>query len=261
MVLPAELNPIRFAEGCSVLVYGAFGFLCSLLTAYLCGITINPIILSEALPFLIITVGFEKPFVLARAIFTNPALTPVSSGPPFLRSRNPSSARLYPSSSTTSRVLAFGPAGSEHQDDSVSSFRSGGVRWGTPVPAKDIVNAGYDKTGRQIIRDYAIEIAVLVAGSFTGVSGLKEFCQLAAIILFFDCLFLFGFFASVLTVMVEVRTLIPPFLIHICRLSEPNTAGRLDRRLLWVRPEVSTANSLARWSCVPSLNRFDVSEL
>ena len=89
-----------------------------------------------------------------------------------------------------------------------NNFSSGGgagrLRWGNPVPAKEIVIQGFDKTGKQIIRDYAIEIAVLVAGSLTGVQGLKEFCQLAALILVFDCLFLFGFFASVLTVMVEV---------------------------------------------------------
>lgn len=83
-------------------------------------------------------------------------------------------------------------------------LRNGGVRWGQPLPARDIVVQGFDKAGSSIIRDYAIEIAVLVLGSFAGVPGLKEFCQLAALILFYDCLFLFGFFSSVLTVMVEV---------------------------------------------------------
>lgn len=116
---------------------------------------------------------------------------------------------------TSTRVSAFGPYPDiQENGESIngnaiehSLGNSGGgrsLRWGNPVPAKEIVIQGFDKTGKQIIRDYAIEIAVLVAGSLTGVQGLKEFCQLAALILCFDCLFLFGFFASVLTVMVEV---------------------------------------------------------
>lgn len=192
----------KFWLGCSTLVSGTFGFLLALFTASLLGISINPIVLSEALPFLIITIGFEKPFLLARAVFTNPALTPISKDP-LLRSRIPSKAHIYPSSSTNSRITAFGPH--PEQDDSEPNSARPGIRWSQPVPAKDIVLQGFEKVGKQIVRDYAFEIAVLIAGSFTGVSGLKEFCQLAALILIFDCLFLFGFFASVLTVMVEVR--------------------------------------------------------
>ncbi|KAK9895236.1 hypothetical protein P389DRAFT_90224 [Cystobasidium minutum MCA 4210] len=215
----------KFWLGCSVLVYGVFGFLLSLFAASTLGISINPILLSEALPFLVITVGFEKPFILARAVFSNPALTPVGNGnnggtsSSLLRSRVPSRAHIYPSMTTSTRVSAFGPhpelqengeAMNGHANghaiaDNIGSAAGGRLRWGNPVPAKEIVIQGFDKTGKQIVRDYAIEIAVLVAGSLTGVQGLKEFCQLAALILVFDCLFLFGFFASVLTVMVEVR--------------------------------------------------------
>lgn len=196
----------------SVLVYGIFAFLLALLTAYLIGIDINPVVLSEALPFLVITVGFEKPFVLARAVFSNPALTPINA-PGMTRSRNASRSSLggQPQAAPSGRVMANGHLGvanatAEHDEgyDSLAAGRAG-VRWGQPVPAKDIVLAGFDRTGRQITRDYAIEIAVLLAGSFTGVPGLKEFCQLAALILCYDCLFLFGFFAAVLTVMVEVK--------------------------------------------------------
>lgn len=204
--------------GCSVLVYGVFGFLLSLFAAATLGISINPILLSEALPFLVITVGFEKPFILARAVFSNPALTPVNSQggatTSLLRSRVPSRAHIYPSMATSTRVSAFGPYPDIQENGEAingnaieSSFGNGAgrsLRWGNPVPAQEIVIQGFDKTGKQIIRDYAIEIAVLVAGALTGVQGLKEFCQLAALILCFDCLFLFGFFASVLTVMVEV---------------------------------------------------------
>ena len=172
--------------------------------------TINPIVLSEALPFLVITVGFEKPFVLARAVFTNPALMPVSNAPS-LRSRLPSRVPSSASRRVSTFNFYYRGEGGEALKEPVTAVRTKGIRWATPVPARDIVMQGFDKTGRQIVRDYAIEIAVLLAGSFAGIPGLKEFCQLASLILFFDCLFLFGFFASVLTVMVEVGKLLLPF--------------------------------------------------
>ena len=143
--------------------------------------------------------------MLARAVFTNSALTPVSNVPS-LRPRMSGSSKAYPfRSSVSGRVMAFGRTeGDDILSEPLGRHRSKGIRWDTPVPARDIVMQGFDKTGKQIVRDYAIEIAVLLAGSLAGVPGLKEFCQLAALILFFDCLFLFGFFASALTVMVEV---------------------------------------------------------
>jgi len=55
------------------------------------------------------------------------------------------------------------------------------------------------------MREYATEITVLAVGATSGVSGLREFCQLAALILIFDCAFLFGFFVSILSVMVEIQ--------------------------------------------------------
>ncbi|GBB85133.1 hypothetical protein RclHR1_01170017 [Rhizophagus clarus] len=58
----------RFLAMC-VLANGFFAFMSALLTINLFGVTVSPILLSEAIPFLIITVGFEKPFVLTNAIF------------------------------------------------------------------------------------------------------------------------------------------------------------------------------------------------
>ncbi|KAF0531189.1 3-hydroxy-3-methylglutaryl-coenzyme A reductase [Gigaspora margarita] len=53
-----------------VLLNGLFAFMSAFLTIKLFGITINPILLSEAIPFLIITIGFEKPFALTKTILT-----------------------------------------------------------------------------------------------------------------------------------------------------------------------------------------------
>ena len=65
-----------FVAACSVLVSSTFAFLLALFTAYLLNMTVNPVTLSEALPFLVVVVGFEKPFILARSVFANPAFDP-----------------------------------------------------------------------------------------------------------------------------------------------------------------------------------------
>lgn len=157
---------------------------------------VNPVTLSEALPFLVITVGFEKPFVLARAVFSNPSITPTGA---------------------TEGALARGGSDYFSTRPSVPPSRKGnflengyqssrvGVKWAPPLPAAEIVVRAVERHGGAIVRDYAIEILVLVAGAFSGVTGLREFCGLAALILLWDCCFLFGFYVSILTVMVEVR--------------------------------------------------------
>ena len=78
-----------------------------------------------------------------------------------------------PSSAPFTRILSNGSAagvangGHEYENgyDSFATVRNQGIRWGQPTPAKDIVLQGFDKAGGQIIRDYAIEIAVLTAAT------------------------------------------------------------------------------------------------
>lgn len=184
------------------LVSSCLAFLFALLTAWYLEITVNPVLLGEALPFLVITVGFEKPFVLTRAVFSNPAIGPsgaYSSGSrgamtPSRDGLSPPSERPSFSGSTASNGHAFPGA---------SRF---GLRFAPPVPSREIVLQAVGKTGVPIVRDYAIEVAVLVVGAMSGVAGLKEFCHLAALILVYDCLMLMGFYVAVLTVMVEVRS-------------------------------------------------------
>ena len=69
---------------------------------------------------------------------------------------------------------------------------------------RDNVLAGVNKVGLNIVRDYLIEIAVLVVGALSGVAGLQEFCFLASFILFYDCVFLFSFYIAMLTMKLEV---------------------------------------------------------
>ncbi|KAK4046320.1 3-hydroxy-3-methylglutaryl-coenzyme A (HMG-CoA) reductase isozyme [Microbotryomycetes sp. JL201] len=179
------------------LVSSCLAFMVALLTAWYLDISVNPVLLGEALPFLVITVGFEKPFVLTRAVFSNPAIGPSGAYP---ASRGTSSPALRPadlserpSFSSQSAANGFPPTARL------------GLRFAPPVPSREIVLSAVSKTGVPIVRDYCIEVAVLVIGAMSRVEGLKEFCQLAALILVFDCVMLMGFYVAVLTIMVEVH--------------------------------------------------------
>ncbi len=120
----------------------------------------DPVALSEALPFLVCTVGFDKPIRLARAVFRHPHLT--------------------------------SPVG-------------GASAGGQLKPSGEVILESLTKVYYPIIRDYILEIAVLVVGAYSRVSGLREVCALAALILGLDCLLLCTFLASILCIMIEVR--------------------------------------------------------
>ena len=119
-------------------------------------IPLDPIALTEALPFLVCTVGFDKPLRLARAVMAHPHM-------------------LKP------------------QED------------GRMKAAGDVILEALDRVGNVILRDYALEIAVLFVGVNSRVGGLKEFCAVAAVALAMDCLMTFTLYTAVLTIMVEVR--------------------------------------------------------
>lgn len=59
---------------CAILASALLSFIISLPLSSLLKIPIDPISLSEALPFFVITVGFDKPLRLARAVFHHPSL-------------------------------------------------------------------------------------------------------------------------------------------------------------------------------------------
>ncbi|GAA5974602.1 hypothetical protein JCM21900_005683 [Sporobolomyces salmonicolor] len=158
-------------------------FMFSLLTAWYLEISVNPVLLGEALPFLVITIGFEKPFVLTRAVFSHPSIGP---------------GGAYAGATSRGSLTPVNGNGNA----TPSMF---GLMFAPPVPSRDIVLNAVGKTGVSIVRDYAIEVAVLVLGAMSGVAGLREFCQLAAVILVFDGLFLVGFYVAVLTIMVEIH--------------------------------------------------------
>ncbi|TCD61858.1 3-hydroxy-3-methylglutaryl-coenzyme A (HMG-CoA) reductase isozyme [Steccherinum ochraceum] len=148
-----------------IFMSSVIGFLFALPLCAPLNIPLDPVGLSEALPFLVCTVGFEKPLRLAREVMKHEhILTPLP--------------REGSSAATSPHVMK---------------------------PAGTIVLEALDRTGNSIVRDYALEIAVLLVGAYSRVGGLKEFCALAALAMFLDCVMLSSFYTAVLTIMVEVR--------------------------------------------------------
>ena len=138
-----------------IMMSSVFAFLFTLPLCRVLDIPLDPVCLSEALPFLVCTVGFEKPLGLAREVLAHPhALKP--------------------------------------QED------------GRMKPAGDVILDALDRKGNIILRDYALEIAVLLVGANSKVGGLREFCALASIAMTLDCVMLCTFYTAVLTVMLEV---------------------------------------------------------
>ncbi|KAJ7737854.1 hydroxymethylglutaryl-CoA reductase [Mycena maculata] len=154
----------------AILSSSVLALLLALPIAMLLRIPMHPVALTEALPFLVCTVGFDKPLRLARAVFTHPRA---------LRSPRPLLARTNTSSLRT-------PA-------------SGGT------PTGEVVLDALSATYYPILRDYILEIAVLSLGASSRVPGLCEVCALAALLLSMDCVMMCTFLAAVLAVMVEVR--------------------------------------------------------
>ncbi|KAI0108944.1 3-hydroxy-3-methylglutaryl-coenzyme A reductase [Nemania sp. FL0031] len=153
----------------SVLFSSTFAFLFGLNVTTKLGVPVSFVLLSEGLPFLVVTIGFEKNIVLTRAVLSHA-----------LEYRKPEQN------------------GSGAKPSKISSTNDGVIQYAVSRAIKD--------TGFDIVRDYVIEIIILVAGAASGVQGgLQQFCFLAAWILFFDCLLLFTFYTAVLSIKLEVN--------------------------------------------------------
>ncbi|KAF8327732.1 hydroxymethylglutaryl-coenzyme A reductase-domain-containing protein [Cantharellus anzutake] len=152
----------------TVLISAVCAFIIALPIANYIKIPLDPIGISEALPFLVITVGFDKPLRLVKAVVDHPGLLP----PNLLNGNAP---------------------------------RTGGMPRRKSKTASEIVLEAVDHVGPSIVRDYVVEILVLLVGVGSGVGGLKEFCSLAALTMGIDCFALFTMYVGILAVVVEVR--------------------------------------------------------
>ena len=158
----------------SVLFSGVFAFLFALLVTTKLGVPINMVLLSEGLPFLVVTIGFEKSIILTKAVLS-------ASYDSKRRPSNPSSISTRP---------GVGPL-------ALSA---------SPPSIQEAILTAVRENGFEVVRDYVIEIAILVAGAASGVQGgLRQFCFLAAWILAFDCALLFTFYTSILCIKLEIN--------------------------------------------------------
>ncbi|TDL26781.1 hypothetical protein BD410DRAFT_715342 [Rickenella mellea] len=130
------------------------------------GIRVDAVVLTEALPFIVCAVGFDKPLLLARAVFTHEDM-------------------YFPQS----------------EDGRVRST----ARRTTVVSASTLIVEALSECGNTILRNYALEVSVLAVGASTKIVGLSECCALAVVILTVDCLLLVTFYVATLTIMVEVK--------------------------------------------------------
>ena len=163
----------KFWLAATVLFSGIIAFLFGLLVTTKLGVPINVLLLSEGLPFLVVTIGFEKPIILTRAV-------------------------LNASADGRRQSSRAGAASSQPNGN-------GQTTSSTPRSIQDSIQTAIKEQGFEIVRDYSIEIAILAAGAASGVQGgLRQFCFLAAWILFFDCLLLFTFFTTILCIKLEI---------------------------------------------------------
>ncbi|WPH01680.1 Hypothetical protein R9X50_00453200 [Acrodontium crateriforme] len=154
----------NFWLGTSVLFSSAFAFLFGLMVTMKLGVPENVVLLSEGVPFLVVTIGFEKPIVLTQAVL---------------------SASLKAKQSGNGQASSNGDA---------------------PLIVQNAVQTAVRERGFEIVRDYLIEIAILCIGAASGIQGgLRQFCILAAFTLVFDCILLFTFYTSILTIKLEIN--------------------------------------------------------
>ncbi len=76
------------------------------------------------------------------------------------------------------KALHRGLAAHERIQREIAENKNRGIRWAAPVTASRLVMDAVQTVGPDIIRDYAIEVAVLCAGAMSGIGGLREFCYL-----------------------------------------------------------------------------------
>lgn len=152
----------------STLFSSVFAFLFGLAVTTRFGVPVSVILLSEGLPFLVVTIGFEKNIVLTRAVLSHAI---------------------------------------EHRRNQIKQNKSKN----SPEPTNQniiqyAIQAAIKDKGFEILRDYAVEIIILVLGALSGVQGgLQQFCFLAAWILLFDCILLFTFYTAILSIKLEIN--------------------------------------------------------
>lgn len=162
----------RFWLAASVLLSGAFAFVFGLGVTTACGVPVDMLLLSEGIPFLVLTVGFEKPIRFTRAV-------------------------LY-ASNQLRRGL---------QQRDVADKHDSRQRHMIPNAMLFAIN----REGWSIVQSYLLEIGALALGAvFRPRERFGQFCFLAAWMVLFDAILLFTFYATILCVKLEVTRMQNP---------------------------------------------------
>lgn len=155
----------NFWLAASTLFSSAFAFMFGLIVTTKLGVPISMVLLSEGLPFLVITIGFEKNITLTRAVLTHSL---------------------------------------EHKAAQAKKGKDQTIE--NPNTIQYALQIAIREKGFEIVKDYIIEIVVLIIGAASGVQGgLQQFCFLAAWILLFDCILLFTFYTAILCIKLEIN--------------------------------------------------------
>ncbi|KAJ2866700.1 3-hydroxy-3-methylglutaryl-coenzyme A (HMG-CoA) reductase isozyme [Coemansia aciculifera] len=152
----------------SVIFSGFCAFVFAIVAMHLLGYSINAVLLTEALPFLIICVGFDKSLTLTRSVLLA-AYTD--------RSQRPQASDLL------------------KRADSATV---------TPAQIQTQIAKGVDKCATGLARDYLFEIGILSIGVCSGVAQLHEVCLISSFILMFDGIFMFTLYSAVLTLKLDL---------------------------------------------------------
>ncbi|KAI7867585.1 3-hydroxy-3-methylglutaryl coenzyme A reductase [Spinellus fusiger] len=141
----------RYTLATAVVFNGFFAFMAALLTVRALGVDVYPVVLAEAIPFLAVTIGFERHVKLTKRVFQYSKEVPL-----------------------------------------------------TKQDIRTTVMRAVDAVALPIARDCFMEIIVLVLGAKSGISGLKEFCLLSAILLAYDFISMFTWYTAVLALKLEL---------------------------------------------------------
>ncbi|KAJ2077783.1 3-hydroxy-3-methylglutaryl-coenzyme A (HMG-CoA) reductase isozyme [Coemansia sp. RSA 988] len=160
----------------SVIFSGFCAFVFAIASAHMLGYPINAVLLTEALPFLIICVGFDKSLTLTRSVL----LAAYSDR----EQRRGGSSRRRNGSKTAKAMVETTTT--------------------TPSQIQGQIARGVDKCAGQLIKDYLFEISILAIGVCSGVPQLHEVCLISSFILLFEGVFMFTFYAAILTLKLDL---------------------------------------------------------
>ncbi|ORX67279.1 hypothetical protein DL89DRAFT_269709 [Linderina pennispora] len=158
----------------SVMFSGFSAFVFAILVAQLLGVKISAVLLTEALPFLIICVGFDKSLTLTRSVLL---------------------------AAYGDRMNRRGSSGNAESGEAAN----GDVHTtATPAQIQSQITRGVDKCASRLVKDYLFEISILAIGVCSRVGQLYEMCVVSSLLLLFDGFFLFTLYTAILTLKLDV---------------------------------------------------------